>query len=536
MIELVDLGKSFFDKKLFQNVNLKFNKGHTYGIIGANGVGKSTLLKIIAKEIESSAGEIVVEKEKRISVLDQNQNIYDDFLVTEVVIMGNKELYDIKTKKDAIYNDPNSNEKDFEKAAHLEELFGAKGGWNAENDAQILLDGLGISNQKFNHLMKHLKSSEKVKILLAKALFGNPDLLILDEPTNHLDLRAIRWLENFLVEYQNLVLVVSHDSDFLDQVCTNIVDIDFGKAKMYTGNYTFWKESSELALDLIKKKNTKKEEQIKKLQEFIAKFSANASKSSQATSRKKSLEKISLSEIVPSNRKYPFIKFELNHKPGKNVLRVEDLSYVTSRGETLFEKVSFSIYNNEKIALIGEDDIAKLKFLEILFGIEKPTTGFVIWGSTIKLDYYPSNNDHFFDTDENILQWMSKWPLKNYESMNKDNSDSRIRSFLGRMFFSNNSVFKKAKDCSGGEKARLMYSKMMLTESNFLLFNQPLEHLDSESIYSINKAIKDYKSACIFVTYNRGLIKNANVIFELKKDSSFIFRGSLEEYEKHMEY
>ena len=536
MIKIENLEMSFFDKKLFTNVNLYLNKGQTYGIIGSNGAGKSTLLKIIAGEINSTAGSIVIEEKKRISILDQNQNLYENISAIEVVVMGNKNLHNINKEKTKIYKNINATESDYERAAQLEELFGEMGGWNAENDAQVLLNGLGISQEKFEYLMKDLKSSEKVKVLLAKALFGNPDILILDEPTNNLDIRAIKWLQNFLANYPNLVLVVSHDPAFLDEVCTNIIDIDFGTASIFAGNYSFWKQSSALALELQKKQNAKKQDQIKKLKEFVARFAANASKSSQATSRKKALEKISIEEIKPSSRKYPYIKFPIWRDAGKSVLKVDNLSYVTKKGEVLFQELSFTIHQNEKIALIGEDDIAKTKLLELILGLDKPTKGKITWGPTITSDYFPNNNEPFFNTKETIFEWMSKWPLQNKDNTNKDNSDSRIRSFLGRMFFSNDSVFKKVKDCSGGEKARLMYSKMMLTESNFLALNHPLDHLDTESIDSVIKAINDYKSSCIFVTYNRGLINTANVIFELKKHNSFIFRGSLEEYEKHIGY
>ena len=537
MIEINGLGKSFPDKKLFSNVNLHLTKGNTYGVIGANGAGKSTFLKILSNQMEQTEGNISIESNKRISVLEQDHSIYDEFTVTETVIMGNKELHEIQKKKDAIYMDPNATPQDYEKAAELEEEFGAKGGWNAENDAQILLDGLDINSTLWHSKVSELKAAQKVKVLLAQALFGNPDILIMDEPTNHLDLKAIKWLEEFLVEYENLVIVVSHDSDFLDQICTNIIDIDFGGAKMFTGNYSFWKQSSQLALELQQKQNSKAEDQKKKLEEFIARFSANASKSSQATSRKKALEKIVIEDIKPSNRKYPFIRFNLNREPGKDILKVENLSYKTPDGETLFEKLSFSIHKEEKVVLIGPDDIAKTRLFEILIGKIKPTTGTVTWGATITPDYFPNNNEDFFKESETIMEWISKWPLDNSIEENKDNSDSRMRSFLGRMLFSNDTVFKKSNVTSGGEKARLMFSRMMLRESNFLILDQPLDHLDTESIDSVIEAIKEYKSSCIFTTYNRALIKEAaNVILDISSDKSFIFRGSLEEYEKKQGY
>ncbi len=537
MIDVIGLGKTFPDKKLFQDVNLRFTEGNTYGVIGANGAGKTTFLRILSQEIEATVGQIIIPKGKRISALGQDQNKFNDNIVTEVIIMGNKELWAIQEEKNAIYANPEATNDDYEKAAHLEEEFGEKGGWNAENEAEIILSGLGIDKSKWQAPMSTLKAGEKVKVLLAQALFGNPDILIMDEPTNHLDLKAIKWLENFLVDYKNIVIVVSHDSDFLDQVCTNIVDIDFGGAKMFTGNYTFWKQSSQLALELQSRANSKKEDQIKKLQDFVTRFSANASKSSQATSRKKALDKITLDEIKPSNRKYPYIRWDLNRDPGKDQVRVDNLTYVTPEGETLFQNVSFILHKGDKMALIGQDDIAKTRLIEILNGTLQPTEGKVIWGTTITHDYYPNDNSKFFANDKTIMEWISEWPLFNKEGLNKDNSDSRMRNFLGRMLFGGDSVFKIANKVSGGEKARLMFSKMMLTESNFLLLDQPLDHLDTESIDSVIEGIKEYKSSCIFTTYNRALIRDAaTVILELKPDSSFLFKGDLEEYERKMGY
>ena len=537
MIDVNGLGMRFSDKKLFENVSLKFTTGNTYGVIGANGAGKSTFLRILSGALEPTSGSIFIAKDKRISVLEQDHAKYDELLVTEAVIRGNNELFSIQKEKDDIYMNPDSTPEDYERAAELEEQFGEMGGWNAENDAQILLAGLGINKDNWTKQVKDLKAGEKVKVLLAQALFGNPDILIMDEPTNHLDLKAIKWLEEFLVNYENLVIVVSHDSDFLDQICTNIVDIDFGGATMFTGNYTFWKQSSQLALEMQQKQNAKAEDQKKKLEEFIARFSANASKSSQATSRKKALEKITIDEIKPSNRKYPFIRFNLNREPGKDILKVENLSYKTPDGETLFENLSFSIHRDEKVALIGPDDIAKTRLLQILMGELEPTSGTVTWGSTITPDYFPNNNAKYFSEDVDIITWISQWPLDNKVEENKDNSDSRMRSFLGRMLFSNDTVFKNSKVTSGGEKARLMFSRMMLRESNFLVLDQPLDHLDTESIDSVIEGIKEYKSSCIFTTYNRALIKEAaNVILEIKPETSFIFRGPLDEYERKMGY
>ena len=536
MIEVRNLSKVFIDKKLFQDVNLKFIEGNTYGIIGANGAGKSTFLKILSGEIEPTSGRIFVEKNQRISVLEQDHFKYNDYNVTELVILGNEKLSKIQEEKNAIYMDPSSSEKDYARAAELEELFGQMGGWNAENDAHVLLNALGIPKEKFSYQMKDLKSTEKVKVLLAKALFGNPDILIMDEPTNHLDLKSIKWLINFINDYQKIVIVVSHDSDFLDEICTNIVDIDFGKAKMFTGNYSFWKESSQLMAELQKQSNLKKQDQIEKLKAFIARFSANASKSKQATSRKKALEKIELEEIIPSTRKYPFIRFEINKNPGKQILEVENLGYKDVNGVQLFDNVSFSLKPGDKLALIGEDDIAKTKFLEILAGKEGKFTGSFKWGSTIKPEYFPSDNSDYFKDDMQMIDWLRLWPIENETEERKDISDQRMRAFLGKMLFSGDSVFKNVKNLSGGEKARLMFSRMMLIDSNAIIFDQPLDHLDTESIDAVIESINKYNSVAIFTTYNRALIKESNVILELKDNSSFIFRGKLDEYEEKMGY
>lgn len=538
MLEIIELSKIFSDKKLFENANLKFVEGNTYGIIGANGAGKSTFLKILSGAVESSSGQIIKTPGQRISVLSQDHNQFDEYNVTDVVIMGNEQLYKIQEEKNRIYQDENATEADYTRASELEEQFGILGGWNAENDAQSLLSELNIPKEAWNLKLKDLKASQKVKVLLAKALFGEPDILIMDEPTNHLDIKSIKWLEEFLVNYKNIVIVVSHDSDFLDQVCTHIVDIDFGEVKLFTGNYTFWKESSALIKKMQKNANAKKEEQIAKLQAFIAKFSANASKSSQATSRKKSLEKITLEEIKPSSRKYPFIRFNTYPKPGKQILTVENLSYVNPEtNEVLFDNISFTLMPNEKMVIFGEDDLVKTKLLDIIALKEQPTTGTVTWGNTINFDYFPSNNASFFVANINLLEWLSQWPLNNTLEENKDNSDHRIRSFLGRMLFNGDQVFKNVQVTSGGEKVRLMFSKMMLTESNFLIFDQPLDHLDSESIDSVIEGLQSYNSGLIFTTYNRAMIKKvANVILDIRSDASYIFKGTLEEYEQKMGY
>ncbi|AGQ50840.1 ABC-F family ATP-binding cassette domain-containing protein [Mesomycoplasma hyopneumoniae] len=534
MLEVRELSKIFADKTLFQNVNLKFTEGNTYGIIGANGAGKSTFLKILAGLIEPSSGSIHISQNQRISVLSQNHFEFDEFNVTDVVIMGNQKLYQIQQEKDQIYANPDATEADYNRAGELEEKFGLLGGWSAENDAQILLSALEIPKKYWNSKMSDLKSGYKVKVLLAKALFGNPDILIMDEPTNHLDFKAIKWLKEFLINYKNVVLIVSHDSDFLDQVCTHTVDIDYGEIKIFTGNYSFWKQSSELLKELQKNANAKKEEQIAKLEAFIAKFSANASKSAQATSRKKSLEKIQLEEIKPSSRKYPYIRFGVFPRPGKQVLNVENLSYKNPLTDNfLFQNISFNLLPGQKMVIFAEDDLVKTKLLEILTGKEMPTSGTISWGSTIKFDYLPANNDSFFNGDLDLLSWISQWPSLNLQPENKDNSTQRMRGFLGRMFFNGDQVFKKVSVTSGGEKVRLMFAKMMLSESNFLLFDQPLNHLDSESIDSFIEALKLYDSGVIFTTFNLALINEvANVILDIKEDSAIFFQGNLAEYEK----
>lgn len=537
MLEVRNLSKIFSDKKLFENVNLKFTEGNTYGVIGANGAGKSTFLKIVSGQIEPTAGQIFIEKNKRISVLSQDHNAYDEYNVTDVVIMGNTDLYAILQEKDAIYMNPDATPEDYIRAGELEDKYGELGGWTAENDAQELLSNLSIPKEKWIVKMSELTANQKIKVLLAKALFGNPDILIMDEPTNHLDLRSIRWLENFLIDYENVVIVVSHDSDFLDAICTHIVDIDYNEAKIYTGNYSFWKQSSELAREMMKQSNLKKEGQMEKLKEFIARFSANASKSKQATSRKKALEKITLDEIKPSNRKYPYVRWEMNRDHGKQILNVEGLTYKNENGDTLFENVSFTLRPGEKMVIVGDDDIAKTRLLECIMGVKQPTSGTIEWGQTITPSYFPNDNSKFFETNENILEWISKWPLENKEKENQENDDARMRGFLGRMLFSNDSVFKKVNVTSGGEKARLMFSRMMLLESNFIVLDQPLDHLDTESIDSVIEGVKNYRGGAIFTTYNRAFVNQcADVILELQSATkSFLFRGTLEEYEEIMQ-
>ncbi len=523
MIETHNLGMAFSDKKLFHGVSLRFTEGNTYGVIGANGVGKSTFLRILAGELESTSGKVSVDKGKRISTLEQDHFKYNNFNATSVVISGFKEMFSIMQEKDALYSKPDFDDKDGERASELEGEFAMMGGYEAESDAQRLLSSLGIPQENWTKQMSELKSGEKVKVLLARALFGNPDILILDEPTNHLDMQAIAWLEDFLSEYENTVIAVSHDTDFLDNVCTHTVDIDFGEANMFTGNYSFWKQSSELASELKKAQNEKKEDQMKKLQAFVDKFSANASKSSQATSRKKTLEKITIEEIKPSNRKYPYIRFDLLREPGKEILTVEDLTYKTPEGETLFKNLSFKILPGEKMVILGDDDIAKTKLCDILAGRLEATSGTFKWGTTITTDYFPKDNTVLFDNDLNILKWLGQW--------DKEDDEPKLRGFLGRMLFPADSVFKKVKDCSGGEKVRLMMAAMMLRDSNALILDQPLDHLDTESIDSVIEGLEKYNSSCIFTTYNKAFAnKVASTILTLGAAGSIFFRGKLDEY------
>ncbi|CAM9141433.1 ABC-F family ATP-binding cassette domain-containing protein [Mycoplasma todarodis] len=523
MIETHDLGMAFSDKKLFQGVSLRFTEGNTYGVIGANGVGKSTFLKILAGAMESTSGKVSVDQGKRISTLEQDHFKYNELDATSVVISGHKEMFAVMEEKDALYMKPDFDEKDGERASHLEGEFAMMGGYESESDAQKLLSSLGIPQEKWTKPLAELKSGEKVKVLLARALFGNPDILILDEPTNHLDMQAISWLEDFLSKYENTVIAVSHDTDFLDNVCTHTVDIDFGEANMFTGNYTFWKQSSELAAELKKAQNAKKEDQMKKLQAFVDKFSANASKSSQATSRKKTLEKITLEDIKPSNRKYPYIRFDLLREPGKEILSVDDLTYITPEGETLFENLTFKILPGEKMVILGDDDIAKSKLCDILSGDLEPTSGTFKWGVTITTDYFPKDNTHLFDNDLTILKWLGQW--------DKEDDEPKLRGFLGRMLFPADSVFKKVKACSGGEKVRLMMAAIMLRDSNALILDQPLDHLDTESIDSVIEGLDKYQSSCIFTTYNKAFTnKVANTILTLGSKGSIFFRGKLDDY------
>ena len=506
----------FGKRVLFEDVNIKFGKGNCYGIIGANGAGKSTFLKVLSGEIEPSKGDVSIDKGERISVLKQDHFAFEDYKVLDTVIMGNEELYKIMKEKDSIYSKPDFSEEDGMKAAKLEERFAELDGWNAESDAAMLLNDLGISPDKHEKMMSEIEAKEKVKILLAQALFGNPDILLLDEPTNDLDLKSINWLEEFLIDFENTVIVVSHDRYFLNKVCTHIADVDFGKIKVYPGNYDFWYESSQLALKQMKEQNKKKEEKIKELQEFIARFSANASKSKQATSRKKSLEKIELDEIKPSNRRYPYVDFKPDREVGNDILEVKNLSK-TIDGEKLLDNISFSVKKDNKIAFLADNENAKTVLFKILAGEMEPDSGEIKWGTTITTTYFPKDNNYLFDVDLSITDWLRQY--------SKDPDETYVRSFLGRMLFSGEEALKNVKVLSGGEKVRCVLSKMMLSGANLLILDEPTNHLDMESITSVNEGMKKFKGNILFTSHDHQLTQTvADRIIDIKQDGSLIDR------------
>ena len=506
----------FGKRVLFEDVNIKFSKGNCYGIIGANGAGKSTFLKVLSGEIEPSKGDVSLDKGERLSILKQDHFAFEENTVIDTVMMGNKELYDIMKEKEAIYAKPDFSEEDGMKAAKLEERFAELDGWNAESDAAMLLNDLGIVPENHYKLMKEIEAKDKVKILLAQALFGNPDILLLDEPTNDLDLKAIDWLQEFLINYENTVIVVSHDRYFLNKVCTYIADVDFGKITVYPGNYDFWYESSQLALKQAREQNKKKEEKIKELQDFIARFSANASKSKQATSRKKTLEKIQLEEIKPSNRKYPYVDFKPDREPGKEILQVKNLSK-TINGEKVLDKISFTVKSGDKIAFLADNENAKTVLFKIIAGEIEPDEGEINWGMTISYSYFPKDNNYLFETEETITDWLRKY--------SKDPDETYVRSFLGRMLFSGEEALKKAEVMSGGEKVRCVLSKMMLSGANFLIFDEPTNHLDMESITALNEGMLKFKGNIIFTSHDHQLTQTvANRIIDIKQNGTIIDR------------
>ena len=510
MLSVNNVTVRFGKRVLFEDVNIRFGKGNCYGIIGANGAGKSTFLKVLSGKLEPSKGEVTKEKTERISVLQQDHFAFENYSIIDTVIMGNQELYSIMKAKDEIYAKPDFSEEDGMKAAKLEERFAELDGWNAESDAAILLNNLGIESTMHYNLMKEIEAKDKVKVLLAQALFGNPDILLLDEPTNDLDLKSINWLQDFLVDFENTVIVVSHDRYFLNKVCTHIADVDFGKIKVYPGNYDFWYESSQLALKQAKEANKKKEEKIKELQEFIARFSANASKSKQATSRKKSLEKIELDEIKPSNRKYPYIDFKPDREVGNDILEVKNLSK-TVDGVKLLDNISFTVKANDKIAVLADNELAKTVLFQILAGELEPDEGEIRWGTTITTTYFPKDNNYLFEEDMTLVDW-----LRGYS---KDPDETYIRGFLGRMLFSGEEALKNVSVLSGGEKVRCVLSKMMLSGANFIIMDEPTNHLDMESITALNEGMSRFKGNMIFTSHDHQLTQTvANRIIDIKED------------------
>ena len=511
MLTVSDVSLRFSDRKLFDDVNIKFTEGNTYGLIGANGAGKSTFLKILAGDIEPTTGHISLGPDERLSVLRQNHFDYEDERAIDVVIMGNEKLYSIMKEKDAIYMKEDFSDEDGVRAAELEGEFAELGGWEAESEASQLLQNLNIPEELHYQNMSELANGEKVKVLLAKALFGKPDVLLLDEPTNGLDIQSITWLEDFLIDFDNTVIVVSHDRHFLNKVCTHMADLDFGKIKLYVGNYDFWKESSELAAKLLADRNAKAEEKIKQLQEFVARFSANASKSRQATSRKKMLDKIELEEIVPSSRKYPFINFKAEREIGNDLLTVENLT-VKIDGETILDNISFILRPGDKTALIGQNDIQTTALIRAIMD-DIDYEGTVKWGVATSRSYLPKDNSADFAGGESILDWLRQFASK------EEDDNTFLRGFLGRMLFSGDEVNKPVNVLSGGEKVRVMLSKLMLLKSNVLVLDDPTNHLDLESISSLNDGLKNFKESIIFASHDHEFIQTlANHIIVLSKN------------------
>lgn len=509
MITVSNVSLRFADRKLFEDVNIKFTPGNCYGLIGANGAGKSTFLKILSGEIEPSTGDIHITPGERLAVLKQNHFEYEEFPVLETVIMGHTQLYKVMQEKNAIYMKEDFSDEDGMRAAELEGEFAELNGWEAESEAAILLKGLGIGEDVHDKKLSELTGAEKVKVLLAQALFGKPDILLLDEPTNHLDLKAIQWLENFLMNFENTVIVVSHDRHFLNKVCTHMADLDFGKIQLYVGNYDFWYESSQLALKLTQDANKKKEEKVKELQNFIARFSSNASKAKQATSRKKLLDKITLDDIRPSSRRYPFVGFTPEREIGNDLLTVEGLSK-TIDGEKVLDNVYFTLNKGDKVAFIGRNDIAMTTLFKILMGEMEPDSGSFKWGVTTSQSYFPRDNSKYFEnSDANLVDWLRQFSPQ-------DESESFLRGFLGRMLFSGEEVKKNVSVLSGGEKVRCMLSKMMLSGANVITLDDPTNHLDLESITALNNGLIAFKGTMLFTSHDHQFVQTiANRIIEV---------------------
>jgi len=523
VITVTNVSLRYGGRKLFEDVNLKFTPGNCYGVIGANGAGKSTFLKILSGEIEPNTGEVSIDPGVRMSVLKQDHYQYDDYGVIETVIMGNPRLYEIMQEKEALYSKADFTDEDGIKASELEAEFAELNGWEAEAEASSLLQGLGIGTELHDKKVGELEGGEKVKILLAQALFGKPGVLILDEPTNHLDIKSINWLEEFLINFEGTVIVVSHDRHFLNKVCTHMADVDYGKIKLYVGNYDFWYESSQLALQLMKDQNKKKEEKIKALQEFIARFSANASKSRQATSRKKLLEKITVEDIQPSSRRYPFVGFKPEREVGNDILRVEGLTK-TIDGVKVLNNVSFMVSKDDKIAFLADNDLAVTTLFKILMGEMEPDSGEYKWGITITTSYFPKDNSEFFnDCDLNLVDWLRQF--------SEEKSESYLRGFLGRMLFSGEEALKAAKVLSGGERVRCMLARMMLSNANVLVIDQPTNHLDLESITALNNGLRDFKSNILFTSHDHQFIQTiANRIIVITEDGIADKRMTYDEY------
>lgn len=525
MLKILNLSLRYGKRILFENVNLEFTEGNCYGVIGANGAGKSTLLKILTGQIESTTGEVIKDRNDRISYLKQDHNLYNDYSVLDTVIMGNDKLYQIMKEKEALYMKEDFTNEDGIKVGELEAEFEALNGWEAESNAAILLSGLGLPNDIYEEKMQNIQDKDKVKILLAQALFGEPDILLLDEPTNGLDIQSKIWLEDFLQEFKGTIILVSHDRHFLNKVCTHMVDIDRQSIRLSIGNYDFWYKSNELMQKQIKEANKKKEDKIKELQSFIARFSANASKSKQATSRKKLLEKITLDELKPSSRKYPYINFDYERRLGKEIITLSKIN-VVKEGKTLIKNLTLNIKKDDKIALIGENEIAKTALLEILAEENKPDSGEIKKGTTVITSYFPKNHDKYFEGNENLVEWLRKF------SENKE--DAFVRGFLGRMLFSADEALKKVNVLSGGEKVRCMFAKMMLNKGNVLLLDEPTNHLDIESITALNNGLKKFEGPIVFATYDTELINTlANRLILIKEDGTYIDKQMT--YEEYLE-
>lgn len=525
MITVNNVSLQYGKRILFDDVNLKFTRGNCYGVIGANGAGKSTFLKILSGEIEPNTGEVSIQPGNRMAVLKQDHFAYEEETVLNTVLMGHEEMYRINEEKNAIYMNPDATEEESMRAAELENDYGNMGGWTAESDAAELLSKMGVHENVHYSLMKELSNPEKVKVLLAQALFGNPDLLLLDEPTNDLDAETATWLSDFLADYENTVIVVSHDRYFLDMVCTHMVDIDYQKIKIFTGNYTFWYETSQLLTQQMANKNKKNEAKRKELMEFISRFSANASKSRQATSRKKALEKLNIEEIQPSSRKYPYIHFQMEREPGDQLLRVNNLSKKGEDGSYLFKDLTFTLNHGEKIALLGRNTTAINALYEVLAGKSEPDSGTIEFGQTITYDYLPNENAEYFTdaNDQDLINWLREY--------SEEKDEQFIRGFLGRMLFSGDEVYKNSSVLSGGEKVRCMLSKMMLSHPNFLLLDEPTNHLDLESITALNNALKDFKGNLIMTSHDHQLLETVcNRIIEISSSGMIDTLSTFDEY------